>query len=147
MALGRGLGAILDDVEKSYARDFVDRVQEIKIDKIIPNPYQPRKTFSEESLKELAESIKQQGLIQPIIVVKDDEDYILIAGERRLRAHKLLKKDTIKAIIVDFDLSKLREYAIIENLHREDLNPIEKAVAYRQLIDTFKLTQDEVAHV
>ena len=145
MALGRGLGAILDDVEKSYARDFIDRVQEIKIDKIIPNPYQPRKTFNKESLKELADSIKQQGLIQPIIVVKDDEDYILIAGERRLRAHKLLKKDTIKAIIVDFDLSKLREYAIIENLQREDLNVLDLANSLYELIEEHNYTHEEVA--
>jgi ParB family chromosome partitioning protein len=148
MALGRGLGAILDDVEKSYTQDIgSERVQEIEINKIIPNPYQPRKVFDETSLKELANSIKQQGLIQPVVVIKDEEDYILIAGERRLRAHKILKKDKIKAIIVDFDLSKLREYAIIENLQREDLNVLDLANSLYELIEEHNYTHEEVAKI
>ena len=148
--LGRGLGAILDDVEQSYIKDITSNsevVKEINIDKIVPNPYQPRKTFDKNSLKELANSIKQQGLMQPIIVVYDDDEYILIAGERRLRAHKILKKDTIKAIIIDFDLSKLREYAIVENLQREDLNIVDLANSLYELIEEHSYTHEEVAKI
>ena len=150
MALGRGLGAILDDVEESYVKDIAknsDIVKEIEIDKIIPNPYQPRKIFDEKSLKELANSIKQQGLIQPVIIVRDDNEFILIAGERRLRAHKILKKDKIKAIIIDFDLTKFREYAIIENLQREDLNVLDLAYSLYELIEEHNYTHEEVANI
>ncbi len=150
MALGRGLGAILEDVEESYVKDISknsDIVKEIEIDKIVPNPYQPRKIFDETGLKELANSIKQQGLIQPIIVVADEDEYVLIAGERRLRAHKILKKDKIKAIIIDFDLTKLREYAIIENLQREDLNVLDLATSLYELIEEHNYTHDEVANI
>ena len=150
MALGRGLGAILEDVEESYVKDISknsDIVKEIEIDKIVPNPYQPRKIFDETGLKELANSIKQQGLIQPIIVVSDEDEYVLIAGERRLRAHKILKKDKIKAIIIDFDLTKLREYAIIENLQREDLNVLDLATSLYELIEEHNYTHDEVANI
>jgi len=148
--LGRGLGAILEDVEESYIRDISsnkDMVMDIEIEKIIPNPYQPRKVFNDESLKELANSIKQQGLMQPVIVVYDDGEYVLIAGERRLRAHKILKKDTIKALVVDFDLSKLREYAIVENLQREDLNPLDLAHSLYELIEEHSYTHEEVAKI
>jgi len=148
--LGRGLGAILEDVEESYIRDISskrDMIVEIDVDKIIPNPYQPRKTFNEASLKELANSIKEQGLMQPIIVIYDDGEYILIAGERRLRAHKLLNKEKIKALIVDFDLSKLREYAIVENLQREDLNPLDLANSLYELIEEHSYTHEEVAKI
>ena len=150
MALGRGLGAILEDVEESYVKDISKNsniVKEIEIDKIVPNPYQPRKIFDETGLKELANSIKQQGLIQPIIVVADEDEYVLIAGERRLRAHKILKKDKIKAIIIDFDLTKLREYAIIENLQREDLNVLDLATSLYELIEEHNYTHDEVANI
>ena len=148
--LGRGLGAILDDVEQSYIKDITSNsevVKEIDIDKIVPNPYQPRKTFDKNSLKELANSIKQQGLMQPIIVVYDDDEYILIAGERRLRAHKILNKSTIKALVVDFDLSKLREYAIVENLQREDLNIVDLATSLYELIEEHSYTHEEVAKI
>ena len=147
--LGRGLGAILEDVEESYIKDISNNssIKEIKIEKIVPNPYQPRKVFNEVSLKELANSINQQGLMQPILVVEDDGDYVLIAGERRLRAHKILKKDTIKAIIIDFDLSKLREYAIVENLQREDLNVVDLANSLYELIEEHSYTHEEVAKI
>jgi ParB family chromosome partitioning protein len=148
--LGRGLGAILDDVEESYIRDISDNsdiVKELEVSKIIPNPYQPRKKFDETSLKELASSIEKQGLMQPIIVVEDEGEYILIAGERRLRAHKLLKKETIKALIVEFDLSKLREYAIVENLQREDLNVVDLANSLYELIEEHNYTHEEVAKI
>jgi len=149
-SLGRGLGAILEDVQESYVKDisrFSDSIQEIDIVKIIPNPYQPRKIFNEDKLKELANSIKQQGLIQPIVVVKDEEDYILIVGERRLRACKLLKKTKIKALVINFDLTKLREYAIIENLQREDLNVLDLAKSIYELIEEHNYTHEEVGKI
>ena len=147
--LGRGLGAILEDVEESYIKDISNNnsIKEIKLEKIVPNPYQPRKVFNEISLKELANSINQQGLMQPILVVEDDEEYILIAGERRLRAHKLLNKETIKAIVIDFDLSKLREYAIVENLQRENLNVVDLANSLYELIKEHSYTHEEVAKI
>ena len=147
--LGRGLGAILEDVEESYIKDISNNnsIKEIKLEKIVPNPYQPRKVFNEISLKELANSINQQGLMQPILVVEDDEEYILIAGERRVRAHKLLNKETIKAIVIDFDLSKLREYAIVENLQRENLNVVDLANSLYELIKEHSYTHEEVAKI
>jgi len=148
--LGRGLGAILSDVEESYIKDLSrvsEVIKEIEIDKIIPNPYQPRKIFDESSIKELASSIKMQGLIQPIIVTIDDGEYVLIAGERRLRATKLLKKEKIKALVIDFDLSKLREFAIIENLQREDLNVLDLAESIYELIEEHNYTHEEVAKI
>jgi len=149
-SLGRGLGAILSDVEESYIKDISNNseiIKEIEIDKIVPNPYQPRKVFNEESLKELASSIKTQGLIQPIIVTIDDGEYVLIAGERRLRATKLLKRNKIKALVIDFDLSKLREFAIIENLQREDLNVLDLAESIYELIEEHNYTHEEVAKI
>jgi ParB family chromosome partitioning protein len=148
--LGRGLGAILSDIEESYVKDIAKNseiVQEIEVDKIIPNPYQPRKVFNNDSLKELASSIKRQGLLQPIIVTIDDGEYVLVAGERRLKATKLIKKDKIKAIIVDFDLTKVREFAIIENLQREDLNIIDLAQSIYELIEEHNYTHEEVAKI
>jgi len=150
MALGRGLGAILEDVEQSYIKDISKNseiVKEIDVDKIVPNPYQPRKFFDKDSLQELANSISQQGLIQPIVVVEDDGEYVLIAGERRLRAHKLLKKDKIKSLIIKFDLSKLREFAIVENLQREDLNVVDLANSLYELIEEHSYTHEEVAQL
>ena len=148
--LGRGLSAILSDVEESYVRDISkdsSLVRDIEVDEIILNPHQPRKTFNEQSIKELASSIEKQGLIQPIVVTEDDGEYILIAGERRLRAHKFLKKSTIKAIVVDFDLSKLREFAIIENLQREDLNVLDLAESLYELMQEHDYTHEELAKI
>jgi len=147
-SLGRGLGAILEDVEESYIRDISNNsniVKEIDINKIVPNPYQPRKNFNEKALKELAGSIETQGLMQPIIVIYDDGEYILIAGERRLRAHKILHKTKIKALIVDFELSKMREYAIVENLQREDLNVVDLAISLYELMEEHSYTHEEIA--
>ena len=148
MALGRGLGAILDDIEESYVKDISKNseiVREIEISKIVPNPFQPRKVFDKKSLQELSNSIKQQGLIQPIIVVEEDNEFILIAGERRLRAHKLLNRTKIKALIIDFDMSKLREFAIIENLQREELNVLDLANSLYELIEEHSYTHEEIA--
>lgn len=149
--LGRGLGAILEDVELAYKAELSegnsDIVKDINLDLIVENPYQPRKTFDETALKELSESIKRHGLIQPIIVIKKDGGYMLIAGERRFRATKLLGESKIKAIVADIESQSLRELALIENIQREDLNPIELANSYKELIDEYKITQDALANI
>jgi len=160
MALGRGLGDILSEVEEAYEKDLSgidsfeleksgDRVEEILIDSITPNPFQPRKNFNENALQELSDSVKEHGLLQPIIVIEKENGYLLIAGERRLRAHKLAKIATIKAIIanVDIDEIKLRELSLLENIQREDLNSIELANSYAELIEVHKITHDELSNI
>jgi len=160
MALGRGLGEILSEVEEAYQKDLSDidsfelkaqgaKVQEIQVEDITPNPFQPRKHFDEVALKELSESIKEHGLLQPIVVIEKEDGYLLIAGERRLRAHKLAKLETVKAIIADVDIDeiRLRELALIENIQRENLNAIELANSYAELIDVHKITHDELSAV
>ena len=155
MALGRGLGAILEEVGQSYDNEMsnngtsVDQIHEIDVDKITPNPYQPRKNFDVEALRELSESIKRNGLLQPIVVLERDEGYLLVAGERRLRAHKLAGLDTIKVIIADVDIddAKLRELALIENIQRENLNAMELAHSYDELIKVYEITHDELSNV
>ncbi|MFP4332443.1 MAG: ParB/RepB/Spo0J family partition protein [Campylobacterales bacterium] len=147
-AIGRGLGAILGEVESAYENsmsDEADVVQEVFIDDIEPNPLQPRKEFTQESLQELSESIKTYGVLQPIVVYEDDDKYILIAGERRLRASKLAGFEYIKAIVADIDRSKLKELALIENIQREDLNPLDLAESFKELIDNYKITHEELA--
>lgn len=150
-SLGRGLDAILGDVELAYSKELQsgnrDMVLEIDIELIKPNPYQPRQSFDMDALKELSESIKRHGLIQPIIVFKKDNDYVLIAGERRFRATKLLGESTIKAIVADIESQNLRELALIENIQREDLNPIELANSYKELIEEYNITQDELSSI
>lgn len=148
MALGRGLGEILGEVKEAYENNMYDANQsviEIPLSEITPNPYQPRKQFKQESLDELADSIKQYGLLQPVLVYKEDNHYVLIAGERRLRASKILGLEKIKAILAEIDLNQLREVALIENIQREDLNPIDLANAYNELIKVYHLTHEEVA--
>ncbi len=149
--LGRGLEAILGDVELAYKAELnegnSDMVKDIDLDLIVENPYQPRKNFDETALRELSESIKRHGLIQPIIVIEKDSGYMLIAGERRFRATKLLGESKIKAIVADIESQSLRELALIENIQREDLNPIELANSYKELIDEYKITQDGLANI
>ncbi|EGA5418418.1 ParB/RepB/Spo0J family partition protein [Campylobacter fetus] len=148
MALGRGLSAILEDVENAYDKELNrDLISDIDIDKIIPNPFQPRKHFDQESLSELSASIEKHGLIQPIIVIKKGNGYTLIAGERRLRATKLLGKDSIKAIVANLEDQNLRELALIENIQRENLSPIELANSYKELIEEYKITQEELSNI
>ena len=145
--LGRGLSSILEDVEAGYLKDLPSRgVEEIEIAKIKTNPYQPRREFNEEAIKELASSIKKYGLLQPIILIRDEDKYILVAGERRLRAVKLLGEKYIKAIVVDYSKNDLREYALIENIQREDLNPIEIAYSLQSLIKEHGYTHEELAN-
>jgi len=149
-ALGRGIGAILEDVEEAYRQDIEDKsnlIMEIELDEIIPNKYQPRTYFNEAALSELSESIKKHGLLQPIIVVKKDNGYMLIAGERRLRASKLAGLTHIKAIVADIESENLRELALIENIQRENLNPIELANAYQELIEQYRITHDELSGI
>ena len=158
MALGKGLGSILEEMgsayeqelrEEAFTSDNIDNVLEIKVDEIDPNPYQPRKEFDSEKLKELGESIVEHGLLQPIVVVPEGDRYILIAGERRLRAHKLMGISTIRAITadIDFDEIKLRELALVENIQRENLNPVELAQAYRELIESHGITHEALAQI
>lgn len=150
--LGRGLEAILGDVEEAYAKELASGSQEnlvldIDVNLISPNPFQPRTNFDENALNELASSIKRHGLIQPIIVIAKDDKYTLIAGERRLRASKILKMPTIKAVVADLKSQNLRELALIENIQRENLNPIELANSYKELIDEYEITQDELSNI
>ena len=124
------------------------QVQEIELDRIVPNRYQPRRTFSEESISELAQTLKEQGLLQPIIVRKDDTEegnYEIIAGERRYRAARSLDWAKIPAIVEDMDDAKVASLALIENLQREDLNPIDEAQAYLELMKVNNLTQTDLA--
>jgi ParB family chromosome partitioning protein len=149
-ALGRGLGAIFEDVEEAYRQEFQqkgDGVQEIDISLITPNPYQPRLTFKEEALRDLAGSITKHGLLQPILVIEKDNGYMLLAGERRLRASQMAGFATIKAIVADYASDKLRELALIENIQREDLNPIELGKAYQELIEEYKITQEGLSDI
>ncbi|MBV7392175.1 MULTISPECIES: ParB/RepB/Spo0J family partition protein [Enterococcus] len=145
--LGRGIDAIFQDLQGIEEVDMKnEQVEEIPLSELRPNPYQPRKSFDEGSLQELANSIEQSGVFQPIIVRKSQvKGYELIAGERRFRASKLAGKKTIPAIIRDFDEESMMQIAVLENLQREDLNPLEEAEAYEMLMKNLKLTQADVA--
>jgi ParB family transcriptional regulator, chromosome partitioning protein len=145
-ALGKGLGALIPDLT---ALDDNERkalgILDIALDKIVPNEYQPRKVFDDERLKELAASIKEQGVIQPIIAHRIGTNYGIIAGERRWRAARIAGLKTIPAFVREATKRELIEHALIENIQREDLNPLEAAEAFRRLQDEFKLTQEEIA--
>lgn len=151
MALGRGLSELLGEVETAYENSTSSSskgVTELDIHLIKPNPSQPRKIFDETKLKELSDSIVRHGLLQAVSVIKtDNSEYILIAGERRLRAHKLAGLETIKATIIEAEEFKLRELALIENIQRDDLNIIELAYSYAQLINEHNLTHDELSEM
>ncbi len=141
---GDNIDSVLDDIE-SNARKSASGQSELKISEIRPNPYQPRVEFDENGLKELADSIKENGVFQPILVRKSVQGYELVAGERRLRASKLAEKTTIPALIVEFDDRQMMEISLLENIQRKDLTAIEVAKAYRQLMDKLNYTQDELA--
>ncbi len=149
--LGRGLGELLGETEVAYDNSIEGiesktGVIELDISQIQTNPNQPRKIFDEKKLKELSDSIVEHGLLQPVTVKeKSLDEYILVAGERRLRAHKLANLDKIKAIIIDTDDLKLRELALIENIQRDDLNIIELALSYAQLINEHNITHEELS--
>jgi len=144
--LGKGLGSLIPPKTKSgQVSNGKDRIIEVPINKIQANPWQPRDTFSSRSLGELVNSIKEHGILQPIVLTEKDEGYEIIAGERRFRASKEAGLKTVPAIIRDAEEQQKLELALVENLHREDLNALEKARALRKLIDQFNYTQDVVA--
>jgi len=144
--LGKGLGALLSTniVEEEKIQDG-EVIQNLKIIEVEPNKEQPRRSFDEESIEELASSIKEYGVIQPIIVTKQNDYYQIVAGERRWRASKKAGLAEIPAIVREYDKQKNSEIALIENIQRQDLNPIEKAMAIRELLDTYDLTQQKLA--
>ncbi len=152
-ALGRGLEELfnIEDInynkieEKIMETASEKEVKEIPLTELRVNPYQPRKTFNDESLRELAESIKEHGVIQPIIVKKSIKGYEIVAGERRYRASRLAGKNTIPCIIREFTDDQMMEIAVLENLQREDLNAIEEALGFDMLMKNLHLTQDELA--
>lgn len=155
-ALGKGLEQLFDlenlnvdnvsNFEKQiYEETKGEEIIELNVDEIRPNPYQPRHIFNEEALKDLANSIKENGVFQPIIVKKSIKGYELIAGERRLRASKMAGKTTIPAIIRQLSDDKMAEIALLENLQRENLNALEEAMAYKSLIDKLGITQEELS--
>lgn len=144
-ALGKGLGALIPEIDEDKINIDKNGIFEVDINFIAPNEKQPRKNFDEEKLNVLAQSIKENGLIQPILVSKDGEYYTIIAGERRWRAAKMAGLKKIPVIEKKLNELEVMEISLIENLQREDLNPIEEALAYKRLIDEFSLTQEEIA--
>ncbi len=161
MALGKGLGEILEEVGQAYEHQEMIGgkegeessqgivIEELDVNNISANPYQPRKNFDKQALQELSESIQSHGLLQPIVVLEKEDGYLLVAGERRLRAHKLAKIEKIRAVIADVDIDsiRLRELALIENIQRENLNAIELANSYAELIEVHSITHDELSTI
>jgi ParB family chromosome partitioning protein len=141
--LGKGLGALISS--DGIPENKSDSVTELKINDVSPNTKQPRKNFDEESIAELAESIKENGIIQPIIVQRKKDKYIIVAGERRWRAARLAGLKLVPAIIRDLTDRQTMEQALIENLQREDLNPMETAFAMQNLLKEYKITQEQLA--
>jgi ParB family chromosome partitioning protein len=155
MPLGRGLRSLIPSIRKPIKDELPavppvgepgERILELPVDKISPNPMQPRENFAHQDLEDLINSIKEYGIIQPLIVSKiGPDDWQLIAGERRLRAAKILELKTVPAIVRQAAKQEKLELSLIENVQRKDLNPIERARAYQRLIDEFNFTQEEVA--
>jgi len=144
--LGRGLEALISqDLRETVSE--TERVKELDIDRIDPNPYQPRTDFDREHLKELATSIKRHGVLQPVVVRRVGDRYQLVIGERRLRAARIAGKATIPSIVRELEQSQSLKYALLENLQREDLNPIEEARGYSTLMDEFGLTAPEISGI
>lgn len=152
--LGRGLNTLIPNTpivneekeeKKNKSEELAEKESTLPINKIEPNPDQPRNQFDEDSLQELADSIKQFGILQPILVNKKGEFYEIIAGERRWRAAKLAGLEKVPVVIRDFKANEAVEIALIENIQREDLSPIEEAMAYKRLMEEFQLKQDQVA--
>lgn len=156
--LGKGLNELLKDTSEAYENTFEHKsvfgyteeerknAEDMPLDLVFPNPNQPRKIFDEQALRELADSIKKHGVIMPIVVNdKKDGTYMIIAGERRYRACKLAGLDSIPVVIRSYSDREIKEISLIENLQREDLNPIEAAMAMKELMNNYKLTQDELA--
>ena len=154
-ALGKGLEELFstevldfDKLEEKIVEETPkEEIVEIKLDELRSNPYQPRKVFDEEALNELAQSIKEHGVFQPIIVKKSIKGYEIIAGERRAKASRIAGFDSVPAIVREFDDGEMMEIALLENLQREDLNAIEEAAAYQKIMEAKNLTQEELAKV
>jgi ParB family chromosome partitioning protein len=144
--LGRGLGALIPQRQEAPEVHATPGLAEIPISQIQPNPYQPRKTFNEASIEELARSVREHGIVQPLVVTRAGDKYKLIAGERRFRAAQKAGLTTVPALIKEMmQEGDALQIALIENIQREDLNPIEEALAYHQLHDDFQLTQEEIS--
>ena len=152
--LGKGLSALFSETEEDYGKSLLFEedpieqgkgVTEIKVSDIFANPNQPRKVFDETALKELADSISKHGVIMPIIVNKSGDRYMIIAGERRFRASKIAGLEKVPVIVKTYNERQIKEISLIENLQREDLNPIEAATAMRSLMDDYGLTQEDLA--
>ena len=141
-SLGRGLSQLISGNNLAQSRTVI----EVAIERLQPNPYQPRAGYSEESVEELAESIRNQGILQPLLVRPAGEDYEIIIGERRWRAAKKAELQTVPCIVQEVSNQEALELALIENLQRDDLTCIEIAVAYERLMDEFGFTQEELAH-
>jgi len=142
-ALGKGIGALIPGREITAQ----ENIPQLKLEQIRPNPFQPREEFDAQGLEELMQSIREKGIIQPVLVRRRGDFYELIAGERRFRAAQMLKLEEIPAIIKDVEDEDSLELSLIENIQRQDLNPIEEARAYKYLIDKFNLTQERVSEV
>ena len=134
--------SLIDDIEHNTPESSQEK---IKLDEIRPNPYQPRKVFDEQALNELALSIQEHGIFQPVILKKSVQGYEIVAGERRCRAARMAHLEEVPAIIVDFSDQQMMEIALLENIQREDLNAIEEAQAYQTMMEKLKLTQNELA--
>jgi ParB family chromosome partitioning protein len=151
--LGRGLESLIPKTigtkkikVKSVKEDTKKSMIEVDVEKIVPNPYQPRQNFEQEALKELAKSIKEHGILQPLILVRvDDDQYQVLAGERRLKASKLIGLKKVPAIVRTASEQQKLELALVENVQRKNLNPLEEACSFQKLINEFNLTQDSVA--
>lgn len=141
--LGKGISAFFPVGE---VLEQTDKIQEVKVTECRPNPYQPRKTFNPDSIRELKDSIETHGILQPIVVRKSIKGFDIVVGERRYRAAKEAGLETIPVIVKEYTEQQMMELALIENLQREDLNPIEEAIAYQTLIEQLKITQEELAN-
>lgn len=139
--LGRGINAFFPDLDVKEE----EKIQEIVLTELRPNPYQPRKNFQKEAIQELAASIKEHGILQPLIVRKSIKGYEIVAGERRYRAAKEARFEKVPAVVRDLNEQQMMEFALLENLQREDLNPIEEALAYQMLMDELNVTQEQLA--
>ena len=148
LGLGKGLSALMgEDFSTTPAPTENNGITLVDIDSLVPSPYQPRRVFAESALSDLVLSIKEKGVLQPLLVRRQGDTYEIIAGERRLRASKQAGLSQVPVIVKDFDDKAALEVALIENLQREDLNPLEEAEAYKRLLDEFQYTQDELSKV
>lgn len=143
--MAKGLGKGLDAFFANMDADTEESIQDIKIKELRPNPYQPRKHFQPEAIEELKESILEHGILQPLVVRKSIKGYEIVVGERRYRAAKQAGLETVPAVVRELSEQQMMELAVLENLQREDLNPIEEAAAYQTLMEKLSLTQEEVA--